>query len=341
MKDRRKNNLFILGILLFLAGFLICEEKNPQDKAVERQFFAMDTYMTLKAYGAGAEEGIEKAEKEIRRLEAMLSVTEKDSEVYEINEQGGGILSQDTQRLLNRSLELYQETDGLFDITIYPLMELWGFSTKKYHVPSEAELQEILPLVDGAKIFVSENRVRLSAGQRLDFGGIAKGYAADRVMEILKANGVENALISLGGNIGTLGENEKKEAWNIGIRDPNGTGKEMIGSVRVSGKFVVTSGGYERYFEEAGERYIHILDPKTGYPAKDELLSVSIVSEDGTLADAMSTSMYLMGLEKASAYWKAHREAFDMILVTKEEKIYVTEGIAREFESEKQFEIIK
>lgn len=341
MKDRRKNNLFIFGILLFLAGFLICEGKNPQDKAVERQFFAMDTYMTLKAYGAGAEEGIEKAEKEIRRLEAILSVTEKSSEVYDINEQGGGILSQDTQRLLNRSLELYQETDGLFDVTIYPLMELWGFSTKKYHVPSEAELQEILPLVDGAKIFVSENRIKLSAGQRLDFGGIGKGYAADQVMKILKEEGVENALISLGGNIGTLGVNEKKEPWVIGIRDPNGTGEEMIGSVRVSGKFVVTSGGYERYFEEDGKTYIHILDPKTGYPAEQGLISATIVSEDGTLADALSTAVYLMGLEKASAYWKEHREVFDMILVAEDGKVYVTQGIADDFESTVKFEVLR
>lgn len=341
MKDQTKNNLFILGILLFLAGFLIYSRINLPEKAVERQFFAMDTYMTFKVYGTGAEEAAEKAENEIRRLEALFSVTEKESEVYAINHQGGGRISEDTLTLLKRSEEIYEETDGLFDVTICPLMELWGFPSKKYHVPSEAELQETLQLVDGSKILREGDQVTLSPGQKLDFGGIAKGYAADQAMKILKDAGVENALISLGGNIGALGVNEKKEPWVIGIRDPKGTPKEMIGSLRVSDKFVVTSGGYERYFEADGNTYIHILDPKTGYPAREDLISVTIVSEDGTLADAMSTSIYLMGLEEGTDYWRSHWEAFDMILVTEDETVYVTEGIGKDFESTKGFEIIR
>lgn len=341
MKDQTKNNLFILGILLFLAGFLICSRLDLPKKAVERQFFAMDTYMTFKVYGDGAEEAAVKAEEEIRRLEALLSVTEEGSEVYALNRQGGGKISPDTRMLLERSKEIYEETDGLFDITIYPLLELWGFSSKTYHVPSETELQEALQLVDGSKILREGDQVTLLPRQKLDFGGIAKGYAADQVIKILKAAGVENALISLGGNIGTMGVNEKKEPWVIGIRDPKGTPEEMIGSVRVSGKFVVTSGGYERYFEEDGNRYIHILDPKTGYPAKKDLISVTIVSEDGTLADALSTSIYLMGLEAGTDYWRNHRDDFDMILVTEDEMIYVTEGIGKDFESTKGFEIIR
>lgn len=301
----------------------------------------MDTYITFKVYGIGAEEAAEKAEDEIRGLEALLSVTEKESEVYAINHQGGGRISKDTLTLLKRSEEIYEETDGLFDVTICPLMELWGFPSKKYHVPSEIELQEALQLVDGSKILREGDQVTLSPGQKLDFGGIAKGYAADQAMKILKDAGVENALISLGGNIGTLGVNEKKEPWVIGIRDPKGTSEEMIGSLRVSDKFVVTSGGYERYFEEDGNTYIHILDPKTGYPAKEDLISVTIVSEDGTLADALSTSIYLMGLEEGTDYWRSHREKFDMILVTEDETVYVTEGIGKDFESTKGFEIIR
>lgn len=335
-----KNNLFILGILLFLAGFLIYSKINLPEKPAERQFFAMDTYMTFQVYGDGAEEAVEKAEDEIRRLESVLSVTEKGSEVYAINQQGGGTVSEDTRKLLERSEDIYQETDGLFDITIYPLMELWGFPTKNYHVPSETELQETLRLVDGSKILREVDQITLLPGQKLDFGGIAKGYAGDQVLKCLKAAGIENALISLGGNIGTLGVNEKKEPWVIGIRDPKGTPEEMIGSVRVSGKFVVTSGGYERYFEEDGNTYIHILDPKTGYPAKKDLISVTIVSEDGTLADAMSTSIYLMGLEAGTDYWRTHQEEFDMILVTEDERVYVTEGIAADFEGIKEFEIL-
>lgn len=311
-----------------------------REPSFETQLFAMDTYMTFSARGERSKEAVEAAAEEVRRLEKLFSVSDPSGEVYRLNEQGGGSLSEDTALLLKRGMKIFESTDGLFDVTVYLLMELWGFPTKEYRVPSEEELYQTLKLTGSQKISFDGERLLLSQGQKIDFGGIAKGYASDRVMEIYHSYGIENGMVSLGGNVYAIGTNGAKEPWNIGIRNPKGGANDVIGSIRVSGKAVVTSGGYERYFEQDGHRYIHILNPKTGLPAEGDLLSVTIVSEDGTLADAMSTAVYLMGNEKARDYWRTHGENFEMILITDQEKIYVTEGISEDFRSDKTYETI-
>lgn len=338
----KKTAYFILLIaaLGIVAGCLIQSFQKPGSQVCKKQLFAMDTYMTFEAYGEHAEEAVDAAIEEVKRLDALLSTGSASSEVYRINSVGEGAVSEDTATLLLRAKEIYESTDGIFDITIYPLMELWGFPSKSYHVPEENELQSVLERVGLDKITLDGNYLILSEGQKIDFGGIAKGYASSRIMEVFESYGIENGMVSLGGNIQTIGVNEAGQPWNIGIRDPKGGQNDAIASVRVSGKAVVTSGGYERYFEEDGNTYIHILNPKTGYPADENLVSVTIVSEDGTLADAMSTSIYLMGLENAADYWRAHSEKFDMILITDDGSIYVTEGVSENFVCQKNFTMI-
>lgn len=196
----------------------------------------------------------------------------------------------------------------------------------------------------------------LGEGQRIDLGGIAKGYASDRVMEIYREYGVTSGMVSLGGNIQTLGAKPDGTAWKIGIRDPetekegdsgSGAGGILL-ALPVENQAVITSGGYERYFEENGETYIHILDPRTGYPADSGLLSVTVVSENGMLADALSTSLYIMGAEKAAEYWRAHGSdsgnAFELILVDTFGKAYATEGLRDKIEmqdTERQVKILE
>lgn len=333
--------ILLIGALIIVFGCIIQAIVKPKYQVCEKQLFAMDTYMTFEARGENAEEAVDAAIEEVKRLDALLSTGSASSEVYGINAVGEGAVSEDTAYLLDRAKEIYESTDGLFDITIYPIMELWGFTSKEYHVPTESELQAVLELVDASKIEFDGQNLTLSNGQKIDFGGIAKGYTSARVMDIFKEYGIENGMVSLGGNIQTIGVNEEGNPWNIGIRDPEGAQNDAIASVRVSGKAVVTSGGYERYFEEDGNTYIHILNPRTGYPADEDLVSVTIVSEDGTLADAMSTSIYLMGLEKASDYWREHGEEFDMILITDDGGIYVTEGASEDFSCQKDFEVIE
>lgn len=325
---------------MLIIGCFLNSENGMQKKECTRQLFAMDTVMSFTAYGKNSEAAVEAAMKEIQKLDGLLSTGNPSSEVYKINSAKEGTLSEDAVQLYQRAMDIYESTDGVFDITIYPLMELWGFPTKEYQVPGEDKLQDVLQFVDASKTNLEGNKLVLSEGQKIDFGGIAKGYASARVMEIFKSYGIKNGMVSLGGNVQTLGKNKEGRAWRIGINDPeNGGG--LLGVVEVSDQAVITSGGYERFFEADGNTYIHILDPKTGYPADAGLISATVISEDGTLADALSTSIYLMGLEKATDYWRAHRDEFDMVLMTDDGAIYVTEGIEDNFVCQKEYEVIQ
>ncbi|MBC5659334.1 FAD:protein FMN transferase [Anaerosacchariphilus sp. NSJ-68] len=348
----------ILGVLILMitAGCILQYRKGEGETSCTKELFAMDTVMSFTAYGSKAEEAVDAAMKEIERLDALLSTGKESSEISQLNAAGSFLVSEDTKMLLKAAETVYGSTDGSFDVTIYPLMQLWGFPTGDYHVPTEAELSEVLPLVNASRIRLEGSRVTLGEGQRIDLGGIAKGYASERVMEIYREYGVTSGMVSLGGNIQTLGAKPDGTAWKIGIRDPetekegnsgSGAGGILL-ALPVENQAVITSGGYERYFEENGETYIHILDPRTGYPADSGLLSVTVVSENGMLADALSTSLYIMGAEKAAEYWRAHGSdsgnAFELILVDTFGKVYATEGLRDKIEmqdTERQVKILE
>ncbi len=312
------------------------------DPAV-RDVFAMDTYMTVTAYGDRAEEAVEAAVEEIERLDAILSTGDENSEVAAVNKNGGGVLSSDTAYLLERSLELNEMTDGKFDITIYPVMEAWGFTTQEYSVPSEDTLQELLSLVDSGGVVYNEENSEVSferEGMMIDFGGIAKGYTSSRIMDIYREYGVVSGMVSLGGNVQLMGTKTDGSFWRVAIQSPDEE-DGYIGVLEAADVAVITSGGYERYFEQDGVTYHHIIDPDTGYPADNGLVSVTIVSADGALADGLSTSLFIMGLDEASDFWRAHSEEFDTILMDESGTVYVTEGIADRFQSDYEVQIIR
>ena len=310
------------------------------DEPYTEELFAMDTYMSITAYGEEAQEAVNVAVQVIRELDAILSAENEDSEVFMLNTVGEGEVSDDTATLLIRAKEVYEKTDGLFDFTIYPVMELWGFPTMEYEIPSEDVLLQVLSLVDASQVSVEGEYVTLGEGQAIDLGAIAKGYTSDRVMEVFEACGVESGMVSLGGNVQVKNVKPDGSLWRIGIRDPKGGYGDPLAVVQVANQAVITSGGYERYFEEDGKTYIHILDPRTGYPADQDLDSVTIISPDGTLADALSTSLFIMGYEEAVSYWRVSEDIFDVVFVKKDGTIAVTEGIADQFQSTKKAEII-
>lgn len=317
------------------------DDADSQEASTE--LFAMDTYMSLKAYGENAQEAVDAAADEIKRLDEVLSTGDENSDVGQINANGGGSLTDDTSYLLERSMELYEKTDGLFDIAIYPIMEAWGFTTQNYRVPEDSELKELLKLTDASKIQYDEKNKKVSFnqdGMKIDFGGIAKGYTSARIMDIYKEHGVESGLANLGGNVQVLGTKTDGSRWRVAIQSPSSE-EEYLGILTTQDKAVITSGGYERYFEQDGKTYHHIIDPRTGYPAENGLISVSIVSSDGTLADGLSTSLFIMGEEKAEAFWKEHSDEFDMILEAEDGTLSVSEGIADQFESEHEVNVIK
>ena len=310
---------------------------SEREEASESEIFALDTAITLKVYGNKRNAVLKKLENRISELDNLLSTGKADSEVSRLNDTGKAVLSETSISLVKKSLELNKQTGGLFDITIYPLMELWGFPTKNYMIPSDKEIKATLKNVGSDKIIFDENTGKISfknKGMKIDFGGIGKGYITDELVKILTDEGVESAIINLGGNV--FGFNKKPDGslWNVAIRDPDEP-ENYMAAIRIGNSAVITSGGYERYFEENGKIYHHILNPKTGKPSDSNLKSVSIVSKNATLADALSTSLFIMGEKKAIEYWRKNGADFDIILMTVDNRLLVSEGISGQVISDK------
>ena len=317
-------------VLLFL--FSSCSALSQEEaEASQSSLFAMNTYMTFTAYGDDAESALEEAKQQIQELESLWSVTDTGSEIYAANHSGGKpvTIGEETAAVVSFALHMAQQTEGALDPSIYPILTAWGFTTDNKQVPPADEIQALLQNVDYSRIHLDGTSLTVPDGMALDLGAVGKGYAADLVTEVLKEHGVESALISLGGNIQAIGSRPDGSDWHIGIQAPWEEGN--LGILEISDAGVVTSGGYENYFEdEEGNKYWHILDPSTGYPANSGLEAAVIVVSEGKLCDALSTALFVMGPDKAETYWREHGN-FDMLLVTDKNEIIITEGIADRF----------
>lgn len=314
-----------------------------EDEMAEQAIFAMDTYMSLKAYGKQAERALALSCARIEELEGFLSVTKEESDIWRINHANGEEIEirKETAEILNTAIQIGKETQGALDITLYPVLMEWGFTTEEYQIPEQERLQKLLTYVDYRQIALNGNLVCVPEEVKVDCGALAKGYASDQVIEIFQEAGVKSALINLGGNVYTLGRKPDGSLWKIGIRNPFEEAGEMC-ILSTADRAVVTSGNYERYFVgEDGNRYWHILDAADGYPADSGLVSVTIIGKNGLFCDALSTAFFVAGMEKAVAYWR-ERQDFEMILVTNEKTIYITEGIQSDIRnvSEMKMEII-
>ena len=319
----------MLSALLFLTGG---SAESPEP--VQGTFFAMDTVMDFTIYG---ESGlIDQSESLIASLESLVSVTDADSELYAINQTGSGTLTGKASSLMEQALEICRRTDGALDLSIYPIVRAWGFTTGSYQVPDEAEIQALLPLVDYRKIQydAADGDVTLPEGMKIDLGSVAKGYAGQLVAQMLREHGVQSALLNLGGNVQTVGAKPDGSPWQIGIKDPQGEDAMMV--LSVEDQAVVTSGGYERYFEQDGQTYWHIMDPSTGHPADSGLISVTIVGDEGVVCDGLSTALFVMGLEKAADLW-AQSGDFEAVFVTASGEVYITEGLRDRFALTEQY----
>lgn len=323
------------------------EESEKEILSASGELFAMDTYMTVTCYGDQCEEALQASLDEVERLDELLSVGNEDSEISQLNKRGEGTISEDTAVMVKKAMELYDTTGGAFDITVYPLMELWGFTTGEFAVPDEAELRTLLARVDSSRLSYDEKNsvLTLGDGQGIDLGGIAKGFTSDRLMEIFQRYDLVSGTVSLGGNVQCYGTKTDGSLWRCGIKNPldPDNSSSYLGILSVEDKAVITSGAYERYFvdEETGETYHHILDPQSGYPADQSVVSVTIVSDSGMLADGLSTSCYVMGLEGAIDYWRNYGDDFDMILMTEDSEVYVTEPLKDNFVSDYTTHVIE
>lgn len=302
----------------------------------EIQMFAMDTFIDLKAQGENGEKALLEAEKEINRLEKLFSPTIEQSEIFAINQYAAKqtvTVSKDTFDLIEKAKEYCNITEGAFDITIAPVVKAWGFTEEVKRVPSDEEIQQKLQLVDNNKLHIDKQNSTVyleNENMSIDLGGIAKGYASNKVNEILKKNGVSSAVISLGGNVSVTGKRPDGTKWRIAVQDPMNS-EGYVGILNVEDTSVITSGVYQRFFEQNGKKYHHIIDTKTGKPTQNGLLSVTIVCDNGAMADALSTSVMVAGLQKGSELWRK-LDNFGMIVITDSNEMYISEDIEDIFE---------
>ena len=322
-----------------LAAFLVvgltgCGETDPDEAREVIQVIAMDTAMIFTAYGEKSTHADYMVEDEIRRLDALLSRTDEDSVIWQLNHADGlGITVGEEVCGLIETAETYtQATGGAFDITIAPVVSAWGFTTDSYQVPDGAELAELLTHVGPEHITTAGDAAALDPGTQIDLGAIAKGYASDRVAAIFRENNVPRGKAELGGNILVMGDKPDGTPWRVGVQDPAKPNEEAYAAIlALEDAFIVTSGSYQRYFEQDGKRYHHIIDPATGYPADSGLTSVTVVADsgegNGTMCDALSTALFVMGEEKALDFWRSGAYDFQLVLVTEDGRVVVTDGL--------------
>lgn len=305
MKYTKYILVFVLLISLFLGTI-------PQ-KSVKKTEYMLDTVISITAYGKNAKKAVDEAFNEIKRLDNLLNAFSPESEISKINQNASnGFVSVNPEvyHLIKYAVGLSNSTFGAFDITLKPVSDLWGFNTENAHVPKSSEIEAALKKTGTENLEFDDNSsaIRFKLPEMaIDLGAVAKGYASSRAAQTLKANGVENAILDLGGNICTIGKRPLAffegianggfyKPFKIGIQNPTGARGESIHTITAEEDIcVITSGSYERYFEENGKRYHHIIDPKTGRPSENGINSATIVSKEGALGDALSTAAFVLG----------------------------------------------
>lgn len=289
----------------------------------------MDTFIIQTAYTDNGD--VLRQNNEIaRRLEDEMSRTIKTSDICRLNAAPGQDVevSGETAEVLAVSLEAAADTGGAFSPALGSIIAAWGFGTENAHVPEEAELASALAAADYRTVTLDGNTVN-TGGAMIDLGAAVKGYALDKAAENLKAGGVESAIISFGGSIYALGKKPDGNSYKIGIRDPEGSENDYMATILLDGKFVSTSGTYERGFTEDGAYYDHVLDPKTGCPVDNGLVAATALCESGILSDIYSTALLVMGAEKGVAF--AEERGIDALFLTGDKRIVTTDGFAEKY----------
>ena len=326
-----------LALLLLCASMLLGLCACGETKMSQRQVFAMDTVMTLTAYGKNAERALNQAASVIQSMNDMLDPDIPTSTTYAINHaQGGNVsISGQVAKMLSTAYTVYKQSGGALDLSIYPVIQRWGFDNGHYYVPTDEELWADLSRKGYDQMVLTSfpssgsYAVSFPSGTEISFGAVAKGCAADNAVAAMRNVGVTSGIVSLGGNVQTLGLKPDGSNWNIAVQDPNNTAS-FLGVVTVGQTAVVTSGTYQRFFMMNGKKYHHLINPETGRPINNTLLSATIVCEDGTLADCLSTAMFVLGESKALNYWRTYG-GFDMILVNKDDQVICTKGLIEKF----------
>lgn len=329
--------MFLILILVFPTTSC---SKQKNISPVSRTNFLLGTLIEITIYDNPQESIFTKAFDRIKDIEDKMTINEEKlnskSEIMNINDNSGNKyvkVSNDTFYVIEKGIYYSNLSKGNFDITIGPIVKLWNIGTEHAKIPSNEEIDKSLELVNYNNVLINKESKEVmlkNNGMKIDLGAIAKGYAADEVKKVLLKNGVNHAIINLGGNIYALGSKIDGNPWAIGVQNPFHKRGEALGIVNVTNKSVVTSGIYERYFEKKGKRYHHILNPFTGYPVENSIAGVSIIANGSIDADGLSTALFALGVDKGLELAE-QIDGVDAILITKNNKIYMTSGIKESF----------
>jgi len=332
-------------ILIFLMAFLTLASCTKKTELVRQTELALGTVCSVSIYDAGREDAIDDSFALIKELENRISRNIATSEISEINRNAGVApvkVSADVFYLLEIAVGFGTLSGGLFDLTIEPVVSLWGIGTPDAAVPSEAKLKDAVSKVDYRKLVLNGKNSTAylpEKGESLDLGGVAKGYIADCVKEQLEGAGVSGGILDLGGNIVVFGKKPDGSDFRVGIQDPFMVRGTTLGVVSISSGSVVTSGIYERYFESDGKQYHHIFDVRTGYPVDNDLVGVSVITADSASGDALSTTLFALGLEAGLAFVESDPKV-EAVFITKEKEIVLSSGLKDNFElKDKSFKI--
>ena len=334
----RKSTVFRLLTVLICLCMLLSMSGCGEAKMEQKQVFAMDTVMTLTAYGKNAEAGLDDAEAVIVSMDSMLDPELSTSVTYSINQAMGANVAVTGQvaKMLSTAQLVYDRSEGALDLSIYPLVKLWGFIDSKYYIPSDDEIELNKQKLCFDRLVLTSfpasgsYAVSIPEGGQISFGSVAKGCTAENAIEAMRQAGVTSGIISLGGNVQTLGLKPDGTNWNIGIQDPKNPSSHL-GVLSLGETAVVTSGSYQRYFEGLdGKTYHHIINPTTGRPVSNGLVSLTVICDDGTMADALSTALFVLGENKAINYWRTYG-GFEMVIVKNDNSIICTKGLLEKF----------
>lgn len=336
MKHFKKISCF-LAVMMTLTLFVGCSKEKVPAEPISKTALVIGTVCTITLYDSDDTSIIDKAIARLSELEDILSINKTGTELDEVNNMAGispVTVSQDTLNVVKKGVEYSALSNGSLDITVGPLVKLWGIGTEAAKVPSNEEIEIAKSLINYNDVVIDEDKSTIylkNPNMIIDLGAIAKGYAADEVAKLLTENGIKSAIINLGGNIFALGKKIDGSLWKVGVQNPEKDGAEAtIGYVTVANKSIVTSGVYERYFEENGKKYHHILSPETGYPYENEILGVSIISDASIDGDSLSTTLFALGVEKGLELIES-TDGVDAIFITKDHKLHMTKGFEEIF----------
>lgn len=313
--------VFLISSVIIILVIAVMGFKKYYSTPIQSQTrFLMDTYCTIQVPGnKEVLKAIEKAFIRIEEIDIKFNPLNPESPIYDFNNNNIPIYDEEIIALIETALDLCETSGGSLDITVFPLIDLWGFFGETPDLPQQKKINEMLKLVGSNNIAIEDSKlVKYNDKIKIDLGAIAKGYALGEAIKVLKKAGIKSALVDAGGDIYALGKISGRP-WKIGIQNPRGDG--VIGTLELSDMAVVTSGDYERYFEKDGIRYHHILDPRTGHSAKG-MASVTVISKDPVFADAWSTALFVMGQEKGLEIMEKDKSFEALMITDKGEKIY-------------------